>query len=151
THLFVDLSIPKSAAPGSYPLEIATPEGKVQAPFSLVPPLAPAGRFQGFNSGDPSNDDPAISRGLHDRARSRYYHGGDFAGIEQHLPYLKDLGVTALWLTPIYDNVNHLNQRERYDGQGTTDYHGYGAVDLYGVDEHFGNLEKFCQLVDQAH
>ena len=165
THLFVDLSIPKSAAPGSYPLEIATPEGKVQAPFSLVPPLAPAGRFQGFNSddviylimpdrfanGDPSNDDPAISRGLHDRARSRYYHGGDFAGIEQHLPYLKDLGVTALWLTPIYDNVNHLNERERYDNQAITDYHGYGAVDLYGVDEHFGNLEKFCQLVDQAH
>jgi len=165
THLFVDLSIPKSAEPGKYPLEIATPEGKVEAPFSLVPALAPAGRFQGFSSddviylimpdrfanGDPSNDDPAISRGLHDRAKSRYYHGGDLAGIEQHLPYLKDLGVTALWLTPIYDNVNHLNERERYDGQAITDYHGYGAVDLYGVDEHFGDLEKFRQLVDQAH
>ena len=165
THLFVDLTIPMTAAPGSYPLEITTPEGKVEAPFSLVPPLAPAGRFQGFNSddviylimpdrfanGDPSNDDPAISRGLHDRAKSRYYHGGDFAGIAQHLPYLKDLGVTALWLTPIYDNVNHLNERERYDGQAITDYHGYGAVDLYGVDEHFGDLEKFRELVDQAH
>jgi len=165
THLFVDLRIPKSAVPGRYSLEIATPEGEVQAPFSLVPPLAPAGRFQGFSSddviylimpdrfanGDPSNDDPAISRGLHDRAKSRYYHGGDFAGIEQHLPYLRDLGATALWLTPIYDNVNHLNERERYDNQAITDYHGYGAVDLYGVDEHFGDLEKFRQLVDKAH
>ncbi|MGD0776965.1 MAG: alpha-amylase family glycosyl hydrolase [Candidatus Solibacter sp.] len=165
THLFVDLTIPKAAAPGQYPLEIVTREGKVEAPFSLIAPLAPAGRFQGFSSddvmylimpdrfanGDASNDDPAISRGLHDRGKSRYYHGGDFAGIEQHLPYLQDLGVTALWLTPIYDNVNHLNERERYDNQAITDYHGYGAVDLYGVDEHFGSLETFRQLVDQAH
>ncbi len=37
-----------------------------------------------------------------------HYHGGDFEGIIQHLPYLKDLGVTALWLTPIYDNSNAL-------------------------------------------
>jgi glycosidase len=165
THLFVDLTLPKAAAPGQYPLEVVTREGTAAAPFSVAAPLAYAGRFQGFSSddviylimpdrfanGDPSNDDPAISRGLYDRTRSRYYHGGDFAGIEQHLPYLKDLGVTALWLTPIYDNVNHLNQRERYDGQGTTDYHGYGAVDLYGVEEHFGNLQTYRQLVDRAH
>jgi len=165
THLFVDITIPKAPVPGRYPLQIVTPQGKVEAPFSLVAPLAPAGRFQGFSSddvmylimpdrfanGDPSNDDPAISRGLHDRSKSRYYHGGDFAGIEQHLPYLKDLGVTALWLTPIYDNANQLNQRERYDNQAITDYHGYGAVDLYGVDEHFGDLEKYRRLVDQAH
>jgi glycosidase len=165
THLFVDLTLPKAAAPGKYPLEVVTKDGRAQAPFSVVTPLPPAGRFQGFSSddviylimpdrfanGDPSNDDPDVSRGLHDRAKSRYYHGGDFAGIEQHLPYLKDLGVTALWLTPIYDNVNHLNQRERYDNQAITDYHGYGAVDLYGVEEHFGNLETFRQLVDRAH
>src|SRR5208283_2197979 len=80
THLFVDLTIPKSTAPGKYPLEIVTSGGEVEAPFSVVAPLAPTGRFQGFSSddviylimpdrfanGDPSNDDPAISRGLHD-------------------------------------------------------------------------------------
>ncbi|HLK67482.1 MAG TPA: alpha-amylase family glycosyl hydrolase [Bryobacteraceae bacterium] len=165
THLFVDLTVPKTAAAGKYPLEIVTPDGKAEAPFSLVAPLAPGGRFQGFSSddviylimpdrfanGDPSNDDPPVSRGLYDRTKSRYYHGGDFAGIQQHLPYLKDLGVTALWLTPIYDNANHLNERERYDNQAITDYHGYGAVDLYAVDEHFGTLDQFRQLVDQAH
>ena len=165
THLFVDVTIPKGAAAGSYPLEITTPDGKVEAPFSLVAPLQPAGRFQGFSgddiiylimpdrfaNGDPSNDDPAVSRGLYDRGQSRYYHGGDLAGIEQHLPYLKDLGVTALWLTPIYDNSNHLNQRERPEGQAITDYHGYGAVDFYAVDEHFGTLDKFRELVDRAH
>ena len=60
-----------------------------------------------------------------------------------HLPYLKDLGATALWINPVYDNVNHLNQRERYHNEGITDYHGYGAVDFYGVEEHFGTLAKF--------
>ena len=119
-------------------------------------PLPRAGRFQGFSpddviylimpdrfaNGDPSNDDPAVSHGLFDRTKPRYYHGGDFQGIIDHLPYLKDLGVTAIWITPVYDNVNHLNERERYNGQAITDYHGYGAVDFYGVEEHFGTLAE---------
>jgi glycosidase len=104
-----------------------------------------------FANGDPTNDDPPVSRGMHDRAKPRYYHGGDFRGIIDHLPYLKDLGVTAIWLTPIYDNVNHLNQRERYDNRAITDYHGYGAVDFYGVEENFGSLDDFRELVDRAH
>jgi len=165
THLFVDVTIPKGVRAGKYPLTISTAAGSVEAPFAVVPALSLAGRFQGFSTddviylimpdrfanGDPSNDDPAVSRGLFDRSKSRYYHGGDFEGIIQHLPYLKDLGVTALWLTPIYDNNNRLNERERYDGQAITDYHGYGAVDYYAVDEHFGTLDKFRELVDKAH
>lgn len=165
THLFVDQTIPANAAPGSYPIEITTASGRFEAPFSIVPALAAGGRFQGFSSddviylimpdrfanGDPSNDDPAISRGLHDRSKSRYYHGGDFAGIMQRLPYVKDLGVTAIWLTPIYDNSNTLNNRETYDNQAITDYHGYGATDYYGVEEHFGTLGQFRELVDRAH
>jgi len=165
TYLFVDLEIRQDAKPGSYPLEIVTAEGAVTAPFQLLAPLSRQNRFQGFSAddviylimpdrfanGDPSNDDPPISRGLHDRRKPRYYHGGDLQGILQHLPYLKDLGVTALWINPIYDNVNHLNEREKYDGQPITDYHGYGAVDFYGVDEHLGDLATFQRLVDAAH
>lgn len=165
TYLFVDLEIQNNAKPGSYPLEIVTPDGTATAPFQLLSPLPRAGRFQGFSpddviylimtdrfaDGDPTNDDPAISRGLFDRHKSRYYHGGDFQGIIDHLPYLKDLGVTAIWLTPVYDNVNHLNERETYDGQPITDYHGYGAVDFYGVEEHFGDLALLKKLVDAAH
>lgn len=57
------------------------------------------------------------------------------------MSYLRELGVTALWITPWYGNVNHLNQLEKYtadnrrsrDGEPSTDYHGYGAVDFYGV------------------
>jgi glycosidase len=139
--------------------------------FEIYAPLARAGRFQGFTTddviylimtdrfsdGDPSNDDPPASPGMYDRSRTRYYHGGDFEGIISHLRYLKDLGVTAIWLTPWYDNVNHLNEREQYpDRPGEskrkiTDYHGYGAVDFYGVEEHFGTLAKLRELVDAAH
>jgi glycosidase len=165
THLFVDVAIPVGAAPGDYPLQISTPNGAVQAPFSLVAALPAQGRFQGFSgddviylimpdrfaNGDPANDDPPLSKGLYDRAKIRYYHGGDFEGIIQHLSYLKDLGVTALWLTPVYDNANRLNHREVYDNQAITDYHGYGAVDFYRVEEHFGTLDKFRELVDKAH
>jgi glycosidase len=104
-----------------------------------------------FANGDPGNDDPTVSRGMHDRTKTRYYHGGDFRGVIERLPYLKDLGVTAIWFTPIYDNVNHLNERERYDNQAITDYHGYGAVDFCAVDEHFGTFAEFRELVDRAH
>ena len=154
THLFFDLTIPANARPASYPLTIATAQGTVEAPFTIAAALPPSGRFQGFSTddvmylimpdrfadGDPSNDDPAISRGHFDRSNPRAYHGGDFEGVIRHLPYLKSLGVTALWLTPIYDNSN-----------SAADYHGYGAVDYYGVEEHFGTLDKFRELVDRAH
>jgi len=165
TYLFVDLEIGKDARPGDYPLQISTPEGAATVTFQLLAPLPREGRFQGFSpddviylimpdrfaDGDYANDDPSVSRGLHDRRKPRYYHGGDLQGILNHLGYLKDLGVTALWLNPIYENVNHLNEREKYDGQPITDYHGYGAVDFYAVDEHFGDLATFRKLVDAAH
>ncbi len=165
TYAFVDVSIAPNATPGLHPLRLVTTGGEATAAFEVLQPLPRAGRFQGFSpddviylimpdrfaNGDPSNDDPAVSRGLFDRRKPRYYHGGDFQGIIDHLPYLKELGVTALWINPVYDNVNRLNQRERYNGDGITDYHGYGAVDFYGVEEHFGTLAQFRELVDAAH
>lgn len=165
TYLFADISIPVGSAPGDYPFEVRTPEGIATAPFRLDAPLSPAGRFQGFSAddviylimpdrfadGDPSNDNPAVSPGLFDRKNSRYYHGGDLQGIIDHLPYLKSLGVTALWITPIYDNANKLNELQTVNGHAVTDYHGYGTVDYYGVEEHFGSLALLRKLVDEAH
>ncbi|HLK22532.1 MAG TPA: alpha-amylase family glycosyl hydrolase [Bryobacteraceae bacterium] len=162
TYLFIDATIKRA---GIYPLKITTSEGSTIAQFEVLEPLDRVGRFQGFSqddfiylimpdrfaNGDPSNDDPAISKGLFDRSKARYYHGGDLQGVIDHLPYLKELGVTAIWLNPVYDNVNHVNEKEKYDGQAITDYHGYGAVDFYKVDEHLGNLAKLKELVDAAH
>jgi glycosidase len=165
TYLFVDVTVAPQAVAGPRRLRIETAGGAADIPLELLAPLPREGRFGGFSpddaiylimpdrfaNGDPSNDDPAASKGLLDRTRGRYYHGGDLRGVIDHLPYLKDLGVTAIWLNPWYDNVDHLNERERYDGQPVTDYHGYGAVDFYGVEEHLGDLATLRELVDKAH
>jgi glycosidase len=165
THAFVDVTIDASASPGKRRIVLKTASGTAFAPFELLAPLPRAGRFQGFSpddavyllmpdrfaNGDPANDDPAVSKGLLDRTKPRYYHGGDLKGVIERLPYLKDLGITALWLNPWYDNVNHLNERETYDRKPITDYHGYGAVDFYAVEERFGDLATLRELVDEAH
>jgi glycosidase len=92
-----------------------------------------------FANGDPTNDQPADAPASYDRANPRAYHGGDLRGIREHLPYLKDLGVTTLWLTPVLKNG------------APQDYHGYGAVDLYAVDPHLGTINEYQQLVAAAH
>jgi neopullulanase len=165
TSLFVDLTIDAAAATGVRRLSVVNADGRADAAFEVLAPLPRAGRFQGFSpddviylimpdrfsDGDTRNDDPPASPGLLARARPRYYHGGDLQGVIDRLPYLADLGVTALWINPVYDNVNHLNERQKVDGQAITDYHGYGATDLYAVEERFGDLGKLRELVDAAH
>jgi glycosidase len=165
TYLFVDVVIEPQAKPGRRALRITTVNGTTDAPFEISQPLGRAGRFQGFSTddiiylimpdrfsdGDTSNNDPPQSRGLYDRNHKFRYHGGDFQGIIKRLPYLKDLGITAIWLTPWYDNVNHPDEIEKKEGGTTTGFHGYGAIDFYGVDEHFGTLAKLRELVDEAH
>jgi glycosidase len=165
TYLFVDLQLAAGAQPGSRTLRIVGRQGATEASFPLLAPLPRQGRFQGFSpddviyllmpdrfaNGDPANDEPAVSSGLLDRKKARYYHGGDLEGVIQRLPYLKDLGVTALWLNPWYDNHNRLNQIETYDNQPVTDYHGYGATDFYGVEERLGDLTALQRLVEAAH
>lgn len=165
TYVFADVTLPHAAAPGRYPLTLRTAAGSAAVPFAVAERLPTAGRFQGFGSddvlyllmpdrfanGDPSNDDTSKSPGLVDRAKARNYHGGDLAGVRQRLPYLKELGITAIWMNPIHDNTDELDRKEVYDGQATTAYHGYHAIDYYAVDEHLGDLAELRRLVDEAH
>ena len=171
TYLFVDVFIAADAKPGARQLRIKSATGTRETQFEISAPLARAGRFQGFTpddviyflmpdrfaDGDPSNNNPAKSPGLYDRAKPRYYHGGDFKGIIDHLPYLKDLGVTAIWINPVYDNTDRLDEKEMYpETEGgpkrpTTPYHGYGAIDFYGVEEHYGTMSSLRELVNKAH
>ena len=171
TYAFVDVFIDRGARPGGRLLRVSTAAGSADAGFGISEPLPRAGRFQGFtpddviyfimpdrfSDGDPKNNDPRKSPGLYDRSKGRYYHGGDFQGIIDRLPYLKELGVTAIWINPVYDNTDRLDERETYpETEGgpkrpTTAYHGYGAIDFYGVEEHYGTMEKLRELVDRAH
>ena len=171
TYAFVDVFIDRDARPGNRLLRVSSAAGAADANFGIAEPLARAGRYQGFTTddviyfimpdrfadGDRANNDPRKSPGLYDRTKGRYYHGGDFQGIIDRLPYLKELGVTALWINPVYDNTDRLDEREMYpEVEGgakrpTTAYHGYGAIDFYGVEEHYGTPAKLRELVDKAH
>jgi len=165
-YLFFDVEIAPSAKVGKYNLQIQTRSGNVNAPFEISPKIDRRNRFQGytpddviyflmpdrFADGDASINDPAKSKGLYDRAKGRHYHGGDLQGVIDKLPYLKSLGVTAIWTTPVYDNNDKVDTKEVYPNvPETTGYHGYGAVDMYAVDEHLGDMAKLRELIDKAH
>jgi glycosidase len=66
------------------------------------------------------------------------------------MSYLKELGVTAIWLTPWYDNPDEANQCDK-PWCPNTNYHGYHAIDYYGVENHFGTLADLRALVETAH
>ena len=165
TYLIVNLRISPTARPGDYKLNFQTGTGSASFPFRINPPLDPDKNFQGvttddviylimtdrFADGDASNDAPAGSPSeSNDRANPRAWHGGDLRGVIKHLPYLKDLGVTALWLTPWYDNWNGVTRCDK-PWCPNTFYHGYGAIDYYGVEDHFGDLQTLRELVEKAH
>ena len=154
-HAFVWLSLDATAKPGN--LEFLVKRGgqstRVVMPLRERP--GAIGRYQGltrddviylvmpdrFADGDPSNDRPqGAAAGTYDRAAARTYHGGDLKGIEQHLSYLKQLGVTTIWMTPVVENSDE-----------TSDYHGYGATDLYAVEDHYGSMADLQELVSAAH
>jgi neopullulanase len=152
-YLFVWLRFATGLKSGTAVCRLTTANGQTSFEFPIASRKQILGRNQGlslddviylimpdrFANGDPTNDEPAEFPGSHDRAKPRAYHGGDLRGITAHLPYLKDLGVTTLWLTPIVKNG------------ATQDYHGYGAVDLYAVDPHLGTLRDYRELIEAAH
>lgn len=71
-------------------------------------------------------------------------HGGDLEGIRQHLDYFTDLGVTALWFTPVLEN-------DSPDNNGASTYHGYATTDYYRIDPRFGTNDEYKQLIDESH
>ncbi|CAN5517478.1 glycoside hydrolase family 13 protein [soil metagenome] len=165
-YLFFDLVIRENAKVGDYQMKITTASGMINAPFAIFTPPQRLGNYQGFtpddviyflmpdhfSDGDPTNNDPKKSKGLFDRSKPRHYHGGDLQGVINKLAYIKSLGATAIWTTPVYDNNDQLDTKEVYENvPATTGYHGYGAVDFYGVDEHLGDMSKLREFVRKAH
>jgi glycosidase len=165
TYLFVNVTISSRAPAGSYPLKLITPRGSTTIPFTILEPLAASTHFQGitandviylimpdrFADGDPSNNAPADApAAANDRKNSRAYHGGDLRGVIDHLAYLKELGVTALWLTPWYDNWNGVNNCDK-PWCPNTYYHGYHAIDYYAVEDRFGDMATLRELIEKGH
>ena len=99
-----------------------------------------------FANGNPKND---RIKGLRDQLVNRnepsLHHGGDLEGIRQHLNYFNQLGVTALWLTPVLENDRPADQNKY------STYHGYATTDYYRVDPRLGTNEEYKELVKEAH
>lgn len=107
-----------------------------------------------FYNGNSANDNPAQSSGLYDstQANWRLYWGGDLQGIQAKMTYLKNMGVTAIWISPPVDN---LNLSVPFAGQATAPYHGYQGRDFKRIEEHSGDASNawtaFDNMVASAH
>lgn len=103
-----------------------------------------------FYDGNSGNNNPAQSPGLYDAAKSNWklYWGGDWAGIQAKMTYLRDMGVTAVWISPPVDNIN---VAATYSGVPNAGYHGYWARDFKLPEEHFGTMTEFQNLISAAH
>ena len=155
-YAFVRLRVADTADPGTLTLRFRHDDGTITREYDLRARREPGGYAQGFSSedviyllmpdrfanGDPSNDSiPGLMEGV-DRSDPNARHGGDFAGIREHLGYIDALGMTALWMTPIFEN----DMPPTYGA-----YHGYAATDMYKVDPRFGSNAEFKNLVAATH
>ena len=98
-----------------------------------------------FANGCPENDNIKMKTAYKtDRTQPSLRHGGDMEGIRKNLDYFNELGVTALWFTPVLEN-------DSPDDNGNSSYHGYATTDYYNVDARFGSNAEYRQLIDEAH
>jgi len=155
-YLFLDILIDAKTRPGTFPIQfVGEGQKKRDILYTLKARNEREVKAQGvtnkdiiyllmpdrFSNGDPTNDTIAGMRekGL-DRKKMYARHGGDIQGIMNHLDYLKDLGITAIWLTPAVEN----------DEPGYS-YHGYAVTDHYKIDPRFGNNALYKEFVQKCH
>ncbi|HZC43923.1 MAG TPA: alpha-amylase family glycosyl hydrolase [Acidobacteriaceae bacterium] len=142
------------APPQKFDLVVRTSTGQVAVPYQLDKLHDPSQGYQGFNSADvmylimPDRFSQGNTTPLQlpkasaavDRSNPHDYHGGDLRGIENHLDYLKQLGITTLWITPLYAP----------DPQ-SEDYDGYEPVNMYQINPHYGTLQDYEDLAAAVH
>ena len=97
-----------------------------------------------FSDGDASNN-TGNNPATYDPNNLKKYVGGDIRGLINKLPYLKSMGVTAIWITPPVDNADNT------DKYGGASYHGYWGRDFFRVDEHLGTMADFKELTAKMH
>ena len=156
-YVFLDIEIAKTAKPGMRKFEFVMPGTNTTIDFELKPRRAGNGSLfaQGvtskdlvyllmpdrFSNGDPTNDRIA---GMRDQTLNRdsiyHRHGGDLQGVINHLDYLKDLGITSVWMTPVIEN----------DMPNRTE-HGYAFTNHYKIEPRFGGAVAYKKLSDELH
>ena len=110
-----------------------------------------------FENGDPGNDtgdftgDRLITG--YDPTHRGFFHGGDLAGLTSRLDYLEELGITAIWFAPIFQNKPVQGPKDAFGiiYDQSAGYHGYWVTDFTQPDSHFGSREEFRAFVDAAH
>lgn len=102
-----------------------------------------------FFDGDPTNNNPDNIEGSYDKDHLEAYHGGDIKGLIEKVPYLKELGITTLWITPIVKNIETNMMADK--GGKQYGYHGYWASDFTKIDPHLGTEEDLKNLIDLLH
>jgi glycosidase len=153
-YLFLTMEISPSAKAGTIPITFTAGRKRFVYSYDLRERSTSGTRIQGFDAsdviylimpdrfanGDLKNDSvPGMYEGVH-RIDREVRHGGDLKGITDHLDYIRDLGVTAIWLNPVLEN----NQKR-------SSYHGYAITDLYQVDRRFGGNEAYLSFIDKSH
>lgn len=153
SYLFVDLYIPDTLEAEEYSLIFSNQESKIEIDYPLLSREMLAEQHSGFSNadviylifadrfcdGNKLNNTIGDSLDEFTSADLDGRKGGDIEGIISKLDYLKDLGVTAVWNTPMLENNMWMS------------YHGYAATDLYKIDPRFGTNELYKQLVEEAH
>jgi glycosidase len=153
SYLFVDVFIPDNLEAGDYNLIFSKDDTELEMPYQLLNREISADVHRGFSNedviyliftdrfcdGNPSNNTIGDSLDQFTSADLDGRKGGDIEGIISKLDYLKGLGVTSLWITPMLENNMWMS------------YHGYAATDLYKIDPRIGSNELYRRLVDEAH
>ena len=153
-YLFVYLNL-SGAKPGNmvlnidgkkvnYPLKARTMSGDKRIGFDnsdVLYMLMPDRFASGRNITKPMK---GLNPYVVDRSKPSLRHGGDLEGVRQHLDYFNQLGVTALWFTPVLEN-------NLPDMNSQSSYHGYATTNYYRVDPRFGTNEDYARLVAEAH
>lgn len=154
-YLIVYLNLSKEVKPGKFPITFTQGKKKLVKAYELKARQKKGSDHTGFDAsdalyllmpdrfanGNPDNDIvPNMAESKVDRNDPNARHGGDLAGIEQNLDYFTDLGVTALWFTPVLEN-----------NMTGGSYHGYATTDYYKVDPRFGTNEEYRGLIEKSH
>jgi neopullulanase len=152
-YLFINLALAPEAAPGRFDIDFKGPAGSTRYSYRLLARDPGSAQRVGFNgadaiyqvmpdrfaNGDPANDSAPALADKANRQLGYGRHGGDIAGIIEHLDYIAGLGFTQLWPTPLVEN----------DAKAAS-YHGYAATDHYRIDPRYGSNEDYLRLSREA-